>query len=252
VSGGDVAEDSTIARYFDIFAEEFGGQQLRAVVHNAGQYLTKTATNSAGIIDDGTSQVLGCLLQADGSVNLSHMRYYHRIYAEAFIQLVERAVPLLPDGEGAIVGISGMGCNSTQQPIAGYGLPGSGKCVMETTARYYAKTLASRRITVNCVIPGITESDAWKNMAKSSGKGNTEDNTYCQTVAVRNCPMGYAQSARNLGEVVRFLCGPHARYITGVALPCDGGLHLGSPPPSKGKGKGDGDGDKDKDKDKVS
>jgi len=82
----------------------------------------------------------------------------------------------------------------------------------------------------------------------SGGKGSGEDNTYCQTLAGAACPMGYAQSARNLGEVVAFLCGSHARYITGVALPSDGGLHLGSPPPSKGKGKGDGGDDKEKDK----
>lgn len=178
-------------------------------------------------------------MQEDGTVDLAHMRYYHRIYAEAWMQLLERAIPLLPDGEGAIVGISSPGCNATWQPAGGYDMPGSAKCVMENTARYYAKNLAPRRITCNVVIPGVTESDAWKALAKSSGKGGGDDHTFCFSMGEMLCPMGYAQTARNCGEVVAFLCGQHARYITGVALPVDGGNHLGRPVVNKGKGKGD-------------
>jgi len=236
IIGGDVAEAATIAKYFEVLDDKFGGQTLQAVVHNAGQYLGKTAANCEGI-EDGAPRTFGALLGEDGSVDLAYMRYYHRIYAEAWVQLVERAVPRLPDVHGSIVGISSPGCNSTMQPSFSYDMPGSAKTVMETSARYYAKNLAPRRITVNVVIPGFTDSDAWKAMAKGYGKGDD----MCQQVAETRCPMGYANTTRNLGDVVAFLCGPHSRYITGVALPVDGGLHLG-PPVDTGKGKGKGKG----------
>eukprot|EP00933_Yihiella_yeosuensis_P083966 TRINITY_DN98286_c0_g1_i1.p1 TRINITY_DN98286_c0_g1~~TRINITY_DN98286_c0_g1_i1.p1 ORF type:complete len:310 (-),score=58.88 TRINITY_DN98286_c0_g1_i1:133-1062(-) len=251
ISGGDVSEESTISNYFERLKSEFGGQKLHVVVHNAGQYLGVTADNSAGIAG-GEKRILGngSMLKEDGSVDLSYMRYYHRIYGEAWVQLLERAIPILPDGEGAVVGISSPGCNSSYQPAQGYDMPGSGKCVMETTARYYAKNLASRRITVNVVIPGYTESDAWNALAKSMGKGEQNDNSFIQSAAAMRAPVGYAQTARNLGETVAFLCGQHGRYITGVALPVDGGLHLGQPAEAGGKGssnegKGKGTGYKD-------
>mmetsp|Transcript_104123 Transcript_104123/g.335721 ORF Transcript_104123/g.335721 Transcript_104123/m.335721 type:complete len:294 (+) Transcript_104123:114-995(+) len=232
---GDVAEEATLSRYFEVLAAEFPGQTLGALVHNAGQYVGVTAENSAGI-EAGKPLGFGSLLGEDGQVNLSHMDYYHRIYARAFVQLVERAVPLFKEG-GAVVGISSPGCNCTQTPAEAYDMPGSAKAVVEVAARYYAKNLAPKGITVNVVIPGITESDAWKNLGKGKGKG--QGNEMCHSVAERACPMGRAQSARELGEVVAFLCGPHGRYITGVALPVDGGLHLGrkapaGPPPGKG------------------
>lgn len=236
IAGGDVAEEDTLAGYFKVLAAEFPEQKLRTLVHNAGQYVGLTAENSAGV-GPGAPKLLGSLMQEDGEIDLSHMDYYHRIYARAWVQLVERAVPLMTDG-GAVVGISSGGCNSTLQPAGQYDMPGSAKTVMETTARYYAKNLASRGITVNIVIPGVTSSDAWKALGKGKGKG--EGDVMSESVAKMACPMGRPASTRELGEVVAFLCGPLARYITGVALPVDGGLHLGRPmaPPGPAGGKG--------------
>jgi len=237
--GGDVAEDATIAKYFETFEREFAGQQLRVMVHNAGQYLGVTAQNNADVAQ-GKPLLLGSLLKPDGSVDFSHFDYYHRIYARAFVQLVERAVPLLAVGGGTVIGISSPGCNATQQPAGAYDMSGSAKTVVETTARYYAKNLAPRGITVNVIIPGITMSDAWVALAKGKGKG--DDHTMCQELAERIVPVGRAQSVRELGDVVAFLCSPSGSYITGVSLPVDGGLHLGhkiSSPAGKGGAKGD-------------
>jgi NAD(P)-dependent dehydrogenase (short-subunit alcohol dehydrogenase family) len=226
VVGGDVAEEATFVKYFDVFQTEFPGQQLRAVVHNAGQYMGLTAGNNVGVTDE-KPRLLGSLLQADGSVDFSRFDYYHQIYARAWVQLVERAVPFLAVSGGTVVGISSPGCNATQQPVGAYDMSGSAKTVIETTARYYAKNLASQGITVNVVIPGITLSDAWIHVAKGKGKG--DDHTMAKSLAERAVPLGRAQSCRELGDVVAFLCSSRGKYITGVALPVDGGIHLGRP-----------------------
>uniref|UniRef100_A0A7S1AMT0 SDR family oxidoreductase n=1 Tax=Noctiluca scintillans TaxID=2966 RepID=A0A7S1AMT0_NOCSC len=224
VVGGDVSEEATVVRYFEVFQKEFPSQQLRAVVHNAGQYMGLTAANNVGV-SDGAPRLLGSLLLPDGSVDFSRFDYYHQIYARAWVQLVERAVPFLTVGGGSVIGISSPGCNATQVPAGGYDMPGSAKTVMETTARFYAKNLAHQGITVNVVIPGVTLSDAWIHVAK--GRGMAEDHTMAKEVAERAVPLGRAQSCRELGDVVAFLCSSRGKYITGVALPVDGGLHLG-------------------------
>lgn len=150
ISGGDCAEIATIEGYFQTLDDKFAGQQLKAVIHNAGQYLGRTANNCEGI-EDSEPRKFGSLLQEDGTVDFGHMRYYHRIYAEAWVQLLERAVPRLCEG-GAVVGISSPGCNATQRPASSYDMNSCGKTVMETSARYYAKNLASRgiRAAVRC------------------------------------------------------------------------------------------------------
>mmetsp|Transcript_33465 Transcript_33465/g.75860 ORF Transcript_33465/g.75860 Transcript_33465/m.75860 type:complete len:303 (+) Transcript_33465:71-979(+) len=228
IIGGDVAKEETVDSYFEALAQEFPEQKLKALVHNAGQYVGITSDNSLGLSSEGP-RLLGSLLGEGGKVDLSLMDYYHQIYAKAWVRFVEKAVPLFTEG-GSVVGISSPGCNCTINPAEGYDMPGSAKTVMETTARYYAKNLAPKQITVNVVIPGLTESDAWKALAKGKGKGS-EDHSMVQGLASKACFMGRAQSARELGNVVAFLCGPHSRYITGVALPVDGGLHLGRPLP---------------------
>eukprot|EP00413_Alexandrium_margalefii_P010804 CAMPEP_0204528740 /NCGR_PEP_ID=MMETSP0661-20131031/9691_1 /ASSEMBLY_ACC=CAM_ASM_000606 /TAXON_ID=109239 /ORGANISM="Alexandrium margalefi, Strain AMGDE01CS-322" /LENGTH=294 /DNA_ID=CAMNT_0051534733 /DNA_START=55 /DNA_END=939 /DNA_ORIENTATION=- len=221
---GDVAEDSTLEALAAAPANLPG--PLRAVVHNAGQYLGVTSDNCLGLPSGGGR--LGSL-PADG---MRQMDYYYRIYVGAFVRLVELTVQKLEPGS-TVLAVSGMGCNCNIAPAEAYDLPAMGKAPMEVAVRYYAKNLAAQGITVNAIIPGVIETDAWRALSKGKGKG--EDLAMARSVAGVACPMRRTATARELGDVAAFLCGPGGRYITGVALPVDGGLHLGRPsaaPPS--------------------
>ena len=50
-----------------------------------------------------------------------------------------------------------LGSNSTQQVpnSTAYDLRGPAKCTLESLVRFYAKRLAAKNVTVNCVIPGV-------------------------------------------------------------------------------------------------
>jgi NAD(P)-dependent dehydrogenase (short-subunit alcohol dehydrogenase family) len=65
-------------------------------------------------------------------------------------------------------------------------------------------------------------SDAWHNMTKSSGGVNSEG----VQKKVQGTPMRRFGEGREFGQVVSFLCTPRASFVTGVAIPVDGGLHL--------------------------
>lgn len=83
-------------------------------------------------------------------------------------------------------------------------------------ARSLARELGSRRITVNVVAPGPVETD----MTAALG----EDRVKALVEAV---PLQRMATPEEIAEVVAFLAGPGAGYITGAVLPVDGGLGMG-------------------------
>ena len=217
---GDVAQESTIERIFQSVEENFEGK-LTAFVHNAGLYVgmtTSAESLEANLAGNVKRQFLG-----NGSfTSFEQYDYYQNVYPKCFIRCVEKALNYMEDENGYIVAISSPGCNTTQTPKLRYAMPGQAKAVVEFLTRYYAKTLAPRRITVNVVIPGFTKTEAWNFVTSESG--GVDSDTMKNTI--EKTPMQRWASPVEIGEVVAFLCSPKAAFITGVALPVDGGLHL--------------------------
>lgn len=76
-----------------------------------------------------------------------------------------------------------------------------------------AKELASRGIRCNAIAPGYIRTD----MTSELGDAQTE-------ALQASIPMGRLGEPEDVAEVVRFLAGPSARYITGQVLAVDGGM----------------------------
>jgi len=79
-----------------------------------------------------------------------------------------------------------------------------------------AKELASRGITVNAVAPGLIDTDMTRAMSDEARKAFAE-----------KIPMGRFGKPDDVGEIVAFLSGPSAGYITGEVIRVDGGLAIG-------------------------
>lgn len=76
-----------------------------------------------------------------------------------------------------------------------------------------AKELASRGVRCNAIAPGFIKTDMTDELAES------------QIEALKSqIPLGTLGEPEDIGEVVRFLVGPGARYITGQVLAVDGGM----------------------------
>lgn len=217
---GDVAKAETIDQFFDCLENNFAGK-LTALIHNAGLYLgitTSPASEEATLAAEEQRQLFG-----DGNLtSLAQYDYYQTVYPKCFIRCVEKAVTYMEDGHGYIVATSSPGCNMTQTPKLAYIMPGTGKTVVEFLTRYYAKMLAPRQITVNVIIPGYTKTEAWNAAMQKYGGIDSE----MMEKMIENSPMKRWASPTEIGQVVAFLCSPQAAFITGVALPIDGGLHL--------------------------
>ena len=82
--------------------------------------------------------------------------------------------------------------------------------------RALAHDLAGDGITVNCVAPGIIDT------VRSEASGGQPQHHVGRTTLV-----GRRGHPEDVAALVRFLCGPDARYITGQTLQVNGGLFLG-------------------------
>ena len=220
---GDLTQDDAFEALFRAVDEEFGGQ-VTAAVHNAGRFRPETFGKGFGT---------GTLLEASeggtSKIDFNSYDFYSALYGKGFCALAERAAARMRDGHGYIVGITAPGCSHLTAPRAHYDMEATGKCVMEQMMRYYAKNLASRQITCNCVMPGITDTPAWDLLADTVGATKPVEGPPAKVVdrlAAQRCPMKLTIQPSDVGSAVAFLCSAHARFTTGFTLPVDGGLHL--------------------------
>eukprot|EP00949_MAST-11_sp_MAST-11-sp1_P000752 g752.t1 len=243
--GGDCSNSETFDQIFsaaDALISEEHGKKLHVAVHCAGQYVGITSENSRGLgaskapLAFGTGTLMKDIpaSQAEPAstgpcrVNFRHFDFYMDLYAKGFCNLAERCCERMVDG-GAIVGISAPGCSTATTPRAGtYDMPMGGKAVMEQMSRYYARTLAPRRIRVNCVSPGITQTPAWARFAEQVLKREKGAENFVAGMASTRCPMKVPIQPADVGDAVAFLCSSRGKFVTGVTLPVDGGLHLTS------------------------
>jgi len=210
---GDLSQESgreaTVKAIFEA-VDELGGS-VSAFVHAAGYFHDKLMQNHF----DGAC--------ADFEV----FDQYQSIYPKSFVAIAEQALPRMTDGEGKIVVVSNPGCNHLQTPRVGYDMPGTGKAAMEFIVRMYAMRLAKRRICVNAVSPGYTDTKEWDKFRLAAGEGDIEvGREKLNQRLLSRSPMQRWASADEIGQTIGFLCSDQTGLITGVTLPVDGGLHL--------------------------
>ncbi len=75
-----------------------------------------------------------------------------------------------------------------------------------------ALELAPAGIRVNCVCPGVVDTEMVHN------------NAHLYQALRDIIPMGHAAAPRQIAEVVFFLLGPHSSYVTGADIAVDGGV----------------------------
>lgn len=121
------------------------------------------------------------------------------------------ALKLMAGKGGSIVNISSI-CGTLGTPfMSGYS---AAKAAIINFSRAAAAEGAAAGIRVNVVIPAVVETPATAGMlADEASRKNTE----------KLIPMGRVGQSSELANAVLFLASEEASYVTGVALPVDGG-----------------------------
>lgn len=131
-----------------------------------------------------------------------------RLHVEVATQLVEHLAPGLPDG-GRIVLLG----SRTAAGSAGRAQYAASKAAVVGMARSWAIELAPRRITVNVVAPGATDTPMLSDPART-------------TVTPRLPPMGRFVDPREIAALTLFLLSSGAASLTGQQIVVCGGASL--------------------------
>ncbi len=137
------------------------------------------------------------------------------------VRMVREALPhLRASGHGRIITVAS---TSVKQPIPGLILSNSLRAGVLGLLKTLADEAAPDNITVNTVLPGSILTDRLRQRA--AHQGIAVDDAVRE--AATHIPLGRVGDPADLGALVAFLCSDAAGYITGAAIPVDGGVIRG-------------------------
>ncbi|MEU8250328.1 SDR family oxidoreductase [Nonomuraea sp. NPDC048916] len=130
------------------------------------------------------------------------------------VRMCLAAVPAMRDnGWGRVVAITSI---SVRQPIANLILSNTARAGATGFLKTLAREVAADGVTVNSLQPGLHATERVANVY--GGELDAE---------IAQIPARAMGEPADFGAVAAFLCSDQARYITGAAIPVDGGIYQG-------------------------
>jgi 3-oxoacyl-[acyl-carrier protein] reductase len=114
--------------------------------------------------------------------------------------------------QGRIINITSLVASSGNPGQANYT---AAKAGVEALSRSLAQELGSRNITVNCVAPGLIDTDMTRELSEAQ-----------RAAMLQRIPLNRLGQGDDIAAAVVFLAGPGAGYITGVTLHVNGGMYM--------------------------
>jgi 3-oxoacyl-[acyl-carrier protein] reductase len=179
----DVSKPADIRRLFQETDKTFG--RLDILVNNAGIFWAKPMTD---VTEEDYDQMFA-------------------VNAKGQFFAMQEAAKRMADG-GRIVNISTGG---TQLAFPGISAYGGSKSALEFFTKVAAKELGERKITVNTVSPGYTETDM------------LSDPKF-RTIGIEASPLKRLGTPKDIADVVAFIVSDEAGWITGDTIQAGGGV----------------------------
>jgi NAD(P)-dependent dehydrogenase (short-subunit alcohol dehydrogenase family) len=124
---------------------------------------------------------------------------------------VQKALPLIPDGGSIVLNASIVATKG----FADWSMYSAAKAAVRSLARTWTSDLKQRRIRVNAVSPGYTDTPAWH---------INEAAEQLIPVLAKTVPHERFGSADEVAKAVLFLASDDSSYVTGADLVVDGGF----------------------------
>ncbi|HJZ42972.1 MAG TPA: SDR family oxidoreductase [Hyphomicrobiaceae bacterium] len=133
------------------------------------------------------------------------------------VRMARGAIPHLTKRGGSILNITAL---SAIQPIAGFGLSVATWSGVIGFAKTLSLEVARHNINVNTICPGYVETKRLEKVFAAGG----EDPNIMRDKLRTEVPLGRIGTVDDIASIVALLVSPRGRYITGTAVPVDGGL----------------------------
>ncbi len=182
----DIAETDDVNAVAAVAVERFGGIDVLVNCAGVGPYRPLGTMDAAFVRQILDANVLGPVL------------------------MVEAVLPHLRAPGGRIVNIASA---LAFRPIPTSSVYSASKAAVVTLSHAFAKELGPRGITVNCVAPGVIETDMTTAIIAERG---------AQIQAMT--PLGRIGQPGDIAGIVAFLASPEAGWITGRTIVADGGI----------------------------
>jgi NAD(P)-dependent dehydrogenase (short-subunit alcohol dehydrogenase family) len=149
-----------------------------------------------------------------GKITEEHYDSIFNINVKGVLFTVQKALPLLPDGASVILNASivaskALGDNSVYSAT---------KAALRSFARTWTVDLKGRRIRVNVVSPGFTDTPGLRHLMAARGAEQSLKG------AADIIPLGRTGTPDDIAKAVVFLASEDSSYITGTELFVDGGF----------------------------
>lgn len=134
----------------------------------------------------------------------------------AFFTL-SRFIPLLPEGSSVVF----LSSNTATMNKANAAVYSTSKAALNKIMKIAAAELAPRKIRVNAVSPGPTETEILNKMGLEEEKLQQ-----LKQWIVSNVPLATMGAAQDVAKMVAHLSGKESAFVTGSEFIMDGGMHL--------------------------
>ena len=185
--GGSVAKAAEVDALFAAVKQQFGHVDI--LVNNAGQY---TFAPLEAISEEQIDQLFG-------------------VNVKGLLLATKAAVALFPAEGGSVINIGSIVSEVTPPNMAVYSAT---KGAVDVITQTLAKELGARKIRVNSVNPGLTDTEGNSDMR----------GTEMEKAMVAETPLGRLGKPDDIADAVAFLATEDARWITGSLLQVGGGL----------------------------
>ncbi|HYC18563.1 MAG TPA: SDR family oxidoreductase [Pseudolabrys sp.] len=197
---------------------EAAGSKAVVVPGDIGDEKTAAALAEAALKHFGRIDILvnNAALRRErpiADMSYAEWREVMNVILDGTFRCVHACLPALKKNGGSIINIGGMSAHIGSKDRAHVI---TAKAALVGFSRALAHDLASDKITANCVVPGAI--DTTRPAAAQQPAHHLTHGTIT----------GERGKSEDVAAMVRYLCGPGGRYVTGQTIHVSGGAYLGS------------------------